>query len=90
MLLCFAASWPFNIRAAYIARTAKNKSIMFEVIVEIGYFCGMANKIVNDNVDYVFAFYILDIALVAIDLALYARNRRLDRIAEEMSLREGA
>jgi len=78
MLLCFAASWPFNIRASYKARTAKNKSIMFEVIIEIGYICGMMNKVVNDNIDYVLAFYILDFMLVALDLSLYVRNRRLD------------
>ena len=80
MLLCFAASWPFNIRASYRARTAKFKSVTFEIIIEIGYFFGMANKVVNDNIDYVFAFYILDVTLVAIDLALYLRNRRLDRL----------
>ena len=30
-------------------------------------------------VDFVLAFYILDICLVAIDMALVLRNRRLDR-----------
>ena len=37
------------------------------------------NKIVNDQINYVIAFYILDIVLVAIDMCLYVRNRRLDR-----------
>jgi hypothetical protein len=50
MLLCFAVSWPFNIRATYKARTARFKSVMFEVIVEIGYVFGMLNKVVNDSV----------------------------------------
>lgn len=79
MLLCFAASWPFNIARSYLSRTARGKSIVFEVIVEIGYFFGIANKIVNDQINYVIAFYILDIVLVAIDMCLYVRNRRLDR-----------
>ncbi len=80
MLLCFAASWPFNIARSYISRTAKGKSIVFEVIVEVGYFFGIANKIVNDQINYVIAFYVLDIVLVAADMALYFRNRRLDNL----------
>ena len=80
MLLCFAVSWPFNIRASLRSRTARYKSAMFEVIIEIGYVCGMLNKIVNDAVDVVFLFYILDFLLVFIDLMLYLRNRRLDKL----------
>ncbi len=78
MLLCFAASWPFNIRKSYLCRTAIGKSIAFELIIEMGYFCGVARKFVIDEINYVLAFYILDIFLVAIDMALYFRNRRLD------------
>ena len=90
MLLCFAVSWPFNIRATYKARTARFKSVMFEVIVEIGYVFGMLNKVVNDSVNYVFAFYILDFVLVAIDLCLYVRNRHLDALRDRGTSREGA
>lgn len=78
MLLCFAASWPFNIARSYTSRTAKGKSIVFEVVVEVGYLFGVANKVVNDQINYVLAFYILDIALVAVDMCLYVRNRRID------------
>lgn len=78
MLLCFAISWPFNIRASLKARTAKNKSITFELLVEVGYVFGMLNKVVNDDINYVFAFYVLDFALVLTDILIYVRNRRLD------------
>ncbi|AGI47982.1 hypothetical protein TALC_00989 [Thermoplasmatales archaeon BRNA1] len=78
MLLCFAVSWPFNILKSYRVRTAVGKSIMFETLVEIGYVCGMVNKIVSDDVNYVFAFYLLDFGLVAADMLLWARNKRLD------------
>ena len=79
MLLCFAASWPFNIRKSYLCRTAVGKSIAFELIIEMGYFCGVARKFVMNDINYVLAFYFLDICLVAIDMALYFRNRKLDR-----------
>jgi len=82
MLLCFAISWPFNIRASLKARTAKNRSIVFELLVEMGYIFGMLNKIVNNDVNYVFAFYLLDFFLVLTDILIYVRNRRLDRLAE--------
>ena len=79
MLLCFAASWPFNIRKSYISRTAVGRSIAFELIIEMGYFCGVARTFVMNDINYVLAFYFLDICLVAIDMALYFRNRKLDR-----------
>lgn len=78
MLLCFAASWPFNIHRSWVSRTAVGKSIMFEIIVEIGYVCGIGSHIANDEINSVIAFYVLDIILVAIDMGLYFRNRKLD------------
>ena len=48
-------------------------------VIEFAYICGMLSKIAADNITYVFAFYVLDFALVAIAIALYFRNRRLDR-----------
>lgn len=79
MLLCFAAAWPANIMKAYKSRTAKGTSLPFMVIIEIGYVCGMINKIVNDDISYVLAFYVFDFALVMIGIALYFRNTKIDR-----------
>lgn len=79
MLLCFAAAWPANILRAYRARTAKGTSLPFMVIIEVGYVCGMINKIVNDDISYVLAFYVFDFALVIIGIALYFRNTAIDR-----------
>ena len=79
MMLCFAAAWPFNIARAWKARTAVGTSPWFMLVVELGYVLGMINKFVNDDVNYVFAFYVLDFVLVLIGLAIYARNRAIDR-----------
>ncbi len=81
MLLCFAAAWPFNIIKSYRSRTAVGTSPAFMLVIELGYIFGMANKIVRDDINYVVAFYILDFILVAIGLAIYARNRKLDAAA---------
>lgn len=80
MLLCFAAAWPLNIIRAYRARTAVGTSIGFMTIIEVGYVLGILNKVVRDDINYVVAFYVLDIVLVGIGMALYFRNLRLDRI----------
>ena len=79
MLLCFAAAWPFNIVRAWRARTAVGTSPWFMLVIELGYILGMINKVINDDVNYVFAFYVLDFVLVLIGLTIYARNKAIDR-----------
>ena len=48
MLLCFGASWPINLRKAIKARTAKGTSLPFFVLIEVGYFCGIMAKVINN------------------------------------------
>ena len=79
MLLCFAASWPFNLTKAYRARTNIGTSILFMAVVWLGYIFGIINKLVNDDINYVLAFYLLDLLLVSIGIAIYMRNSVLDR-----------
>lgn len=78
MLLCFAAAWPAAIHKSWVSRTARGKSLLFLVIVFIGYMAGIAFK-VTGNLDRVVYLYGFNSCLVAIDLALYVRNARLDR-----------
>lgn len=80
MLVCFAASWPFNLLKAYRARTNVGTSAVFMSIVLIGYLFGLANKVVNNDISYVVAFYLLDLALVTAGLLIYVRNGKLDRV----------
>ena len=79
MLICFGLSWPFNIAKSLRSRTAKGKSVAFEVLIITGYLCGLVGKFILDDLSYVVLFYIADILMVATDLVLTLRNRRLDR-----------
>ena len=79
MLICFGLSWPFNIAKSLRSRTAKGKSVAFEVLIITGYLCGMVGKFILGDLCYVVLFYIADILMVATDLVLTLRNRRLDR-----------
>ena len=79
MLVCFGISWPFNIAKSLRSRTAKGKSVAFELLIIAGYLCGLVGKLILGNLSYVVFFYITDILMVAADLVLTLRNRRLDR-----------
>ena len=88
MILCFGASWPFNVMKSYRARTAKGKSLLFLILIEVGYVAGIAAKLANpaymaafSEKWYVLFFYVLNFTMVAADVVLYARNKRLDKLA---------
>ena len=83
MLICFGLSWPFNIAKSLRSRTAKGKSMFFEIIVIVGYLMGLTGKFVSGNVTYVAAVYVLDILMVSCDLLLTIRNHRLDKMREK-------
>lgn len=79
MLICFGLSWPFNIAKSVRSRTARGKSIVFEILIITGYLCGLIGKFILGDLSYVMIFYIADILMVSADLVLTLRNRRLDR-----------
>lgn len=90
MILCFGLSWPISIRKSWISRTAKGKSLFFEFFIWIGYIFGIARKIILwsaaiEPLGWLFylgwAFYILNIVEITIDMALYFRNVKLDKQA---------
>ena len=87
MLLCFGLSWPFNILKSWNSRTAKGKSIGFELLILLGYALGIAGKFLSHNVSYVLVVYILDILMVSIDLILTIRNKFLDKRADRRAER---
>ena len=79
MIISFGISWPTNIVKSYKARTAKGKSLLFLIFVLIGYYFGIAAKIIGSNINYVLVFYIINSIMVKADIYLYFRNRGLDR-----------
>lgn len=84
MILCFGLSWPISIRKSWVSRTAKGKSLFFEVFIWIGYVFGIIRKFMLNapGRDWVFylawAFYFLNMIEITIDMALYFRNKKLD------------
>ena len=79
MIVCFGASWPFNVIRSYKARTAKGKSLAFLVLILVGYLSGITGKLLGPGYKwYVMFFYVLNFIMVFADLLLYFRNRKLD------------
>lgn len=83
MVVCFGFSWPFAVLKSWRSRTAKGKSLLFISLVWVGYVFGVTGKIVTDNITYVFIFYVINLAMISVDIILYFRNRRLDKIRAE-------
>ena len=46
MIVCFGLSWPVSIYKSYTSRTAKGKSLFFEVFIWIGYVFVIGRKTV--------------------------------------------
>ena len=83
MIVCFGFSWPMNVVKSYKARTTKGKSLGFLMMIIIGYLCGIASKIISGSYKwYVMFFYVLNLFMVSLDVAMYARNYRLDQQAK--------
>ena len=81
MVVCFGFSWPMNVMKSYKARTTKGKSLGFLIMICIGYVCGIASKIIGGSFKwYVMFFYVLNLCMVLLDVAMYARNYRLDQM----------
>ena len=79
MLFAFGFSWPFAIARTYRAKRVDGKSPMFMIIVLIGYLCGIAAHLVEGSKIWLCWVYLLDMALVSTDLALYFRYSRRSR-----------
>ena len=62
-----------------ILLTTRGKSLAFLILITVGYVCGISAKLLAGNITYVFFFYVLNLCMLLTELALYARNLRLDR-----------
>ena len=83
MLVCFGFSWPMNLIKAYKARTAKSTSLPFILLIITGYIAGISAKLASGNLNYVLIAYLLNLAIVSLNLVVYFRNVALDKKANK-------
>lgn len=77
MLVCFGAAWPFSIYRSWVSRSTSGKSILFLIVVMVGYVAGIFHKLLF-HYDMVIFLYGLNFIMVAIDAGLYFRNKQLE------------
>ncbi len=98
MIICFGLSWPISIKKSWTARTAKGKSVVFEMFIVLGYIFGIIRKIIQINqaespasLGFLFyfalAFYFINVIEIIIDILLWVRNTRLDKAAEKAAMK---
>ena len=79
MLVCFGFSWPLNVMKAYKAKTAKGTSLPFILLIVAGYVAGITAKVITDQINYVLIAYIVNLAIVSLNIVIYFRNVSLDK-----------
>ena len=79
MLVCFGFSWPLNVIKAYKSKTAKGMSLSFVLLVITGYIAGISAKLISGQINYVLIAYILNLAIVSLNVIVYFRNVSLDK-----------
>jgi len=77
MLICFGAAWPVSILKSWNSQTNNGKSLFFLIIVLIGYVAGILHKIFY-LYDMVILLYIVNFAMITVDLIVYYRNSKID------------
>lgn len=94
MIILFGLSWPISIRKSWKSRTAKGKSLFFEVFLAIGYVFGISKFFINYSVlaeagekpsslfYLAWVFFIINFVSIMIDICLYFRNVKLDKARE--------
>ena len=93
MILAFGLSWPLSIYKSVKSRTAKGKSLQFEIFIWLGYIAGIVMKCIQFFVIgksgpifvLSWVFYCLNFIEITIDMLLYFRNVRLDKENEGKS-----
>lgn len=79
MLICFGLSWPLNVIKAYKARTAKGTSLPFILLIITGYVAGITAKVITGQINYVLIVYLLNLAIVSMNVVVYFKNVALDK-----------
>ncbi len=75
MLVCFGISWPISVIKSIKSKSSQGKSLIFTIVIIIGYICGIISKVTAGNTTYVLWFYIFNLVVVSIDLAVSAINK---------------
>ena len=75
MLVCFGICWPVSVYTSVKTKRTEGKSLLFMVLVLLGYISGVTHKIIYSR-DFVIVLYIANLVLVFVDILLYLKYSR--------------
>ena len=84
MLIMFGISWPFNLIKSIKTRSTKGKSLLFLVLIDLGYVAGITSKFFSEtfvwSTDWwVFMIYVINFTFVTADLIMYFINSKREK-----------
>lgn len=79
MIILFGVSWPLNVIKSITSKSTNGKSLLFLLLIELGYISGILGKIISNSITWVFVFYIFNFIMVSLDLILYFINRNKEK-----------
>lgn len=87
MYVLFGCSWPFNIAKSLKTKSTKGKSLLFLILIDLGYVFSMVAKFIAYGSDttewdknwWVFMFVVLNFLMVSFDLILYFINAHREK-----------
>ena len=84
MLILFGISWPFNLMKSIRTRSTKGKSLLFLILIDLGYVAGITSKFFSDHFVWatdwwVFMIYVINFLFVSADLTMYFINRNREK-----------
>ena len=73
MIILFGISWPFNLAKSIRSKTTKGKSLLFLILIDVGYIAGLTSKFFSETFVWatdwwVFVVYAINFTLVSADL----------------------
>ena len=80
MIILFGISWPFNLAKSIRSKTTKGKSLLFLVLIDLGYLAGITSKFFSESFVWktdwwIFVIYSINFTLVTLDLIVYFVNK---------------
>ena len=82
MLICFGFSWPMSVVKNIPSKTAKSMSLPFILLIISGYIAGICAKIYTHQLNFVLVVYLINLAIVSVNIVIYLTNKKYDRQAD--------
>ena len=84
MIILFGISWPFNLLKSIRSKTTKGKSLLFLVLIDLGYIAGLTSKFFSTTFVWatdwwIFVIYSINFTLVTADLIVYFLNKSREK-----------